>query len=163
MAPALGKAFRRPLLLAGFLLPGIAGCFVHVAVEEGAAPPGTEVRLDLDASGVERLQLETGRRGRSVSGTLVQGSSDSVGIRAPIMGIDGEYTAGAGALEVWFPASEVRGVSVRRLSPLRTGLLVVGGAALGLATVEVVGGGSEGGGDTPPPLLLVRLPLPLFR
>lgn len=163
MAPALRGPSRLPLLLAGFLLPGTAGCFVHVPVEEGAVPPGTEVRLELDPPGVERLQVETGRRVRSVSGTLVQGSPDSVGVRAPVMGIDAEYTSGAGALEIWFPTSEVRGVSVRRLSPLRTGLLVAGGAALALATVEVVGGGSEGGGDTPPPLLMVRLPLPLFR
>jgi hypothetical protein len=125
-------------------------------------PPGTEVRIDLNGMGSDRLQLETGRRGRAVAGRLARMDVDSVAVVAAVQAIESQYRTGS-VTEVAFPLSEVREVSVRRLSAARTGLLIGGGVAAVLATLRISGGGSEDGGEPPPPLFQFRLPFPLFR
>lgn len=148
------------LLLA--LLPLGAACYTHAPVGPTPVPRGTEVRVDLNGLGGDRLQVETGRRGRAVNGRLVRLAGDSVAVLATVQGIESRYQTGS-TVEVAFPLSEVREVSVRSFSPLRTGLLIGGGVAAVLTTVRISGGGSEGGGEPPPPLLQFRLPLPVLR
>lgn len=144
------------------LLPLGTACYTHAPMGGSPVPPGTEVRVELNGMGSDRLQVETGRRGRAVNGRLARLAGDSVAVLAAVQGIESRYQTGS-SIEVAFPLSEVREVSVRSFSSLRTGLLVGGGVAAVLTTVRISGGGSEDGGEPPPPLLQFRLPLSFLR
>lgn len=148
------------LLLA--VVPLMGGCFIHTPVRDQVVPPGTDVRVALDGRGVERLRLETGRPGRTVTGRLAALTPDSVRVRAPMLASDGQALMKGGSYELSFPVSEITEIYYRRFSAGRTVLAVGAGVAAALLAFNVKGGGEEPEPD-PPAELQIRIPLVFFR
>ncbi len=155
------KRFRRagpgpsglgPALVLVLLVFGLAGCFSYQPVLDGNPEPDAEVRLRLSAPAAVTVSERTGRSIRSVEGTLLAATTDSLTVEVR-WGAVYAGTPFEGRRDVLaFHRSEVLEIDRREFSRTRTGIVVTGlaGAAL-LILRSFLGGGGDAGGVGPGP------------
>jgi hypothetical protein len=145
---------RRAVL--GMVVLTQAACYDYLAVPSGQpAPAAMAVRVQLAPSGTARVVPALGPFIVSLDGTLDgPWPSDSLRVRVFATrhetGFRTDYAAG---LPVTVAASDVQEARMRKLNPLKTGMLVVA-LGVGLGSMPALIQRSGGGGGTvvgPPP------------
>ena len=126
------------LSLAAFTL---SGCYSYRYAEPADVVAGTDVRLRLNAEEAGRLEESVGLTDRTISGSVVAGSSTSSWIletQVPGMGSNGMFQ------RVDVERAGVTEVEVKEFSALKTGLLGVGlGAVVAVVAAAAISGGPE--------------------
>lgn len=138
---ASGRSRRRRPLAAAALLAMVvvsSGCYGYFAEPTASLRPGEQVRVVLDDAVAPRLATQTLTGDRSLDGDFVNVGPDSLRLSVWI----GQAYQGTGFANahktVSIPRSGVRMVQERRLSKVRTGLLVAGAAvAIGVAISKI--------------------------
>lgn len=124
------------LVCAGMMMS--QGCFTYHATSVPALEPGEEVRVTLSEQG-SRVVLPGALEARRVEGRFTEATSDtltiSVWIGAAYRGTPFESTY----QRVSVPRLEVAAVEDRQLSKTRTGLVVVGVAAIIVTMIDQLG------------------------
>ncbi len=150
---------RHPLVAVSLLVMATAssGCYGYFTTAPGTLHPGEQVRLVLDDAVAPRLATPTLTGERSLDGDFVSLDPDSLRLSVWI----GEGYEGTGFSNVHktvsIPRSGVQLVEERKLSKVRTGLLVAGAAvAIGVAISNIhflrnPNATQSGGTPNPPP------------
>lgn len=135
---------RAVLFLPSLLL--LSACYSYAPVQGAAPDRGSRVRIHLTEPRDVRLTNLTGNEVVLVSGELVRMGADTAVVSAYTLRARSGYEFLAAGETVRVPQSDIALVQRRRLSPLKSGLLV-GAVALGtsLVAAAVESGRSEGG------------------
>lgn len=147
-----GPSGPGPALVVLLLLFGLAGCFSYQPVLDGNPEPDAEVRLRLAAPAAVMLSERTGRTIRSVEGTLLGVTPDSLSLEVR-WGAVYAGTPFEGRRDVLaFHRSEVVEIDRREFSRTRTSIVAAGltGVAF-LILRSFSGGGGDQGGAGPGP------------
>ncbi|MBI4520470.1 MAG: hypothetical protein HY701_06510 [Gemmatimonadetes bacterium] len=155
-------AVQRAATVAALLF--LTACFSYVPVEPQVVPPGENVRVYLTRVGManlgDGLPLDLGA---GLSGTLVQQQADRLLLRVPIAVRQEGFHLAPIAQDLWIPAGEILQFERRRFDPVRTGLLVAGGAGLAGTVIATIISNSQGPPDGGPPIIEdLRIPLLSF-
>lgn len=111
------------------LLP-LVGCFNYLPVEPRAVPEGRQVRVEMTRLGFAALPEIPGQLGPSLAGRITGHNDEQLLLRVPV----GVMLHGSDVgRELEIPTRDVVRIEVRELSRVRTGLLIGGGLAAGLA------------------------------
>jgi len=147
-------AMRR--VLAGFIIaPLLAGCYVNQPLADGVPVPALGARFIVELTDQGRVGLapQLGTEVARVEGSVVQRSDTQfvLGVQR-VFGLWGSESRWDGE-RVTFSTSQVRRMSLKRLSTGRT-VFAAGGVAVAVLayvlTRNLVGGGSEAIDITPP-------------
>jgi hypothetical protein len=143
------RDFLAPAIAVGMSL--IAGCFSYVPVTTGAAPTGTELRVELSSEGTTMLSQTLGARVIAVDGQLASASGDNAMVIAPqwVQTTDGLRERWTGAPTFAFPRTYFTTVERRALDRRRTtfAVIAIGASIATIGTAVMRGGGSESGRD----------------
>jgi hypothetical protein len=143
------------------LLPWIAGCYTYAATEPGGLRVSEQVRVHLTREGTLGLPDLAGHEGPVLDGAVVDASEGTLALRVPVAVRREGFLQGALAQNVVLPMDQIERIEMRRLSPSRTGMILLGTA--GAAAFVVLGivessifrepPGPSGGDDlrAPPP------------
>ncbi|TVR64280.1 MAG: hypothetical protein EA422_07175 [Gemmatimonadales bacterium] len=145
-----GPSGLGPALAVGLLAVGLAGCFSYQPVLDANPEPDADVRLRLAAPAAVTLSERTGRSIRSVEGTLLAATPDSLTVEVR-WGAVYAGTPFEGRRDILaFHRSEVLEIDRREFSRTRTGIVAAGltGVAL-LILRSFLGGGGDAGGVGP--------------
>lgn len=138
----------RILPVLGALL--LSGCFAYVPVRPDAPPPkGTPVRVRLATPADYRLTRYTANDVVEVEGEVIQAEQDRLLLSAFGMRSAADFEFFAEGETVAIPSDQLVSFERRKISLIRSGLLVVAVAALGSLVklaLDTAGGGGEGGG-----------------
>ena len=147
------KVTRLALPLSALLF-ATAGCFQYVPESNVVPTRGSPIRLHLERPSSFELTQFTVNNVIRVDGEMVRREAGDVILSATWLdaisgvGFDGEGST----LRV--PETKIAGLELKRVSWLRTGVVVLGGALVTILGFDVLGTGSEGsgggGGDVNP-------------
>jgi hypothetical protein len=157
---ATGSRRRIPALL--LALVSTAGCYTYQTT--GVAPePGEEAKALLTPEAAIRRSEAIGETVREVEGEVLE--SDASGLRLVVVRDQLRDELRGNILFVdtlLVPNRDIQSIEVKKLSPVRTGLLGAGIAAAVVLvltqTLDAGGGGGDGNGGVPNPMTI-----PLFR
>jgi hypothetical protein len=138
-------------ILVGLFVLLATGCYSYVPVELEVAPVGQDVRVYLSRTGVERLRELGGDQipGAAadqpvVSGTLVRRTGSDFSLLIPVTSRQVGFLQTDLGQQVTFPAADAVQVQLRKVSALKTGLVVAGSTALiGYVIVNIVQGARQ--------------------
>lgn len=122
------------------LLLCLPGCFSYVPATLETVPPGEEVRLLVTRQGGFQLSEFTSIDPSSplVRGRLVAREGAEVLLNVPVtQRREGFHTIQLNQV-VRVPVGEIVGIELRQFDGLETGLLVVGGAAVGVGVIRMI-------------------------
>ena len=131
---------------------GTQGCYEYVPIESPSAPVGKFVELKISDPGRVGLAPRFGAGLDLVEGQLISERDSDMTLKVmSVTNLDGEHMRWSGET-VNLDRGFVRSVKSKRLSPVRTTVLVVAGGAVlyALAARGLVGGGKDPP-DTPDP------------
>ena len=148
---------RRSLVL---LVVAHWGCTVYAPLDTDPPPaPGTQVRVNLTTPGAVRISDLLGRPLRSLEGSLVDWTGDSLSIGLISATEWGRPWDAVDTLRV--AQTELSLLEEKRVDPTRTGILVAGSAVVVGATVvalfNAAGWNEDTGGGEPPDVILSPL------
>jgi len=143
------KTIQLPLLLMALLL-GAGGCFSYVSESELTPTRGTPIRVHLERPASFELTRLTVNNVIIVSGELIRRDAGDVLLSATWLdtdvgsGFDGE------SWTLRIPDTNVSALEVKKFSWWRTGIAVLGTAAITFSGFDALGGGGggDGGGGT---------------
>lgn len=135
-----------PLVLAALL----CGCFRYVETPGERPAPGAQIRIELGEAGRERMRALTGRERNHLEGTLVRREASGFVISSPLPASAGAVPARGLEERFEILAEDVASVRVRELDRVRTGMLVLGLAAVAAAAVTRIFEDDPGGVEQPP-------------
>lgn len=138
----------RGIGLALAFVVALSGCFGYVPVVEGDPEPDAEVRLRLSNQAAAEISAQTGRTVRSVEGTLLRTTSDSLVVDVHWGAIYAGTPFEGRRDTLGFARSDVVEVDRREISRLRTGLV---GGGLVVAALLILRSFTGGGGDSGTP------------
>jgi len=136
------------------------GCYTFAPVTPASVPVGGQVRVGLTAAGAAALAPTLGTGITGVEGAVVRQAGDTLVVRPTTLeaagGVDVVWTGS----DVAIPAGWTTGVERRRVSTVRTALLVGGGVAAAAAVIGLArsGGSDKGSSGTDQPPNLSRNP-----
>ena len=155
---------KRSLLLS----PLVIGCYSYTPIEPAAVPVGTDVRAHISGAASDRIAPIIGQfNQRVISGKLDEKNGNEMTLEVQTGAAPNTGNIVVPLMQrVPLNRDEVTQLETRRLSPIRTGLLVgvlgVGASIAAYAALQHGGGGSgEVGGGGPPPIN--RIPVIKFH
>lgn len=123
-----------------------AGCSAYTQTTLDEVAPGSTVRLEVESAGAARAEEFTrSREGRLLEGSVLGVSRDSVVLSMWRTDLASSGSFRAGTIRVPLDIADVVDVSARRISVVRTGLLVSVLAGAAYVIIEGAFGGSTGG------------------
>ncbi len=142
----------RGIGLALALVVALSGCFGYVPVLDGDPEPDANVRLRLSSQASAEISAQAGQSIRSVEGTLLQTTPDSLVVDVHWGAIYAGTPFEGRRDTLSFARSDVVEVDRREISRLRTGFVVGGLAAAAVLILRsFTGGGGESGTPGPGP------------
>lgn len=155
---------KRSLLLSPF----VVGCYSYAPIEPAAVPVGTEVRAHISGAASDRIAPIIGQfNQRVLSGKLDEKNGNEMTLEVQTGAAPNTGNTIVPLMQrVPLNRDEVTQLETRKLSPMRTGILVgVLGLGAGLAAYAALqyggGGAGEAGGGGPPPIN--RVPIIKFH
>lgn len=124
------------------------GCYSYTPVSLGAARPGTRLRAELTAVGSDSLARTMGPGVTSVEGALVSASPQALTMAVRAVQQRDQADQIWRGEQVSVPAAAIVQLRERRLSRLRTGLVVVGTIGAGVLTHQLITRGGNAGGTS---------------
>lgn len=152
----------RPLVVP--VLVALGGCYTYANTTAEQLPIGASVRVNLTATGADRLADALPGDGRSVEGQVLQRTATSLTLAVP-QSASGTLHREPVFQNVDLTPADYRGLELRRFDGVRTGLLVGGLVAAAAAVVRAEFWTQRAGGSTPPGgppeqrIPLLRIPL----
>jgi hypothetical protein len=149
---------RRGVVMAAVVL--LCGCYGYIPAEPSTITPGARVRVDLTRQGVADLpdQIPVGED-NALLGTLTRAGADQIMVRVPL-GVDRQaMRAETFGQDVTVAVAEIEDLWLRRFSPVRTAIVVAGGAAAAAGLFYTFGAVANESAPGPPPEEAVRIPL----
>lgn len=128
----------------------LAGCFSYAAVPPERPSPGTELRVELNERGQERLRSLTGRGRIHVEGTLVRRESDTFVLSSPLPLGGARLPNRALEERLQIPTEDMASVQVKELDRVRSGMLVIVAVGATIAAVTRIFEDDPGGVVEPP-------------
>lgn len=138
--------FLVPLILAP-----LAACSTFAPVDRATVVPGEAIRVELTSEQTAAMADELGGFRESLTGTVQELDDGGVGLTISAVQDQAVQMAQNFRSYIYLPWNGVTRVERRQFSPLRSGLLVAGGAAAAWAILELTtgsGGVGEEGGNT---------------
>jgi hypothetical protein len=122
-------------LLLALGIPATWACYSYQTVPLESVTEGAAVRARISQAQVEALRGATGNDGQLLQGSVLEASADALYLGIPV-GSEEAGVLGRGVVNrIDLPFAEIEEIQVRRLSWLRTGLLVGVSTAVGAALV----------------------------
>lgn len=161
--PASASATRAPRAAALAALALLAtGCYSLRPVRpESPLQPG-QVRLYLSDGGAQSVAAPLGGERSVLEGELLRAAPDTLTVRVRAAG-SAQFGEQLLYQELRVPRAEIDGIQLRRLDPVRTGLLVGGVAAVSGFLLYQALSGETGGSPIPGPGGGVEARIPLLR
>lgn len=155
--------FKIRMMLLAAALPALGGCYTYTLADRSAVAPGATVRVSLSRDEAVRHIDALGNLRERMEGQ-VQAQSDASTLALTVRRTDTPADGGRFNAFVSLPWTGVTQVEVKRFSPKRTGLAVVGAGALGYGLLTVLEAVTQGEGrEGPTPDEAVRIPLLRLR
>ncbi|HET9984206.1 MAG TPA: hypothetical protein VFQ38_11485 [Longimicrobiales bacterium] len=139
----MNAILRRALLLAP--LSSTLACYTYAPMDIGDVAAGAPVRARVSGAGADQISAVVPLSGRVVDGHLVERDSASILLQVPSARRDGVPGLQVLYQRVRVPRADVLELESRRLDPVRTGLIAVGGTALAAFIASRVLKGNEPG------------------
>ncbi len=134
-----------------------AGCYHYVPTRLGETSPGMEVRVLVSPEQAGRLNQEIGTETELIRGRLVDQLDEALLIETRVLGSRTRMYQ-----RVRIPLGEVVGVEARKLSQLKTGLLIGALTAATSAVIAQVFSQGTNQQEPPPGGIDERIMIPLF-
>lgn len=157
-SPMIRRARRHVAAVTCVLFLALTGCYAYSPVDEGAPEAGSEVRLQLDAEGAERVAEQTVlSRSDVVEGRLLEQRASELRMLVSRPARRDFASGGRARDTVLVPRSSIESVERKELETGKTALLfggvTAGAVLLGVALLNSAGGGgAPGGGNGGQPL-----------
>src|SRR5690242_20236366 len=156
-------SYRRSIMCTIAILAGAQGCYEYVPADTATSTVGKLVELKISDPGRVGLASRFGPGLDVVEGRLVSEQNNELTVSVTsVTSLEGANTKWSGE-SVNLDRGFVRSVSSRRISPVKTSLLVVAAGAVLYATAgkALIGGGKDPPepGDNPNPPLMRRIPV----
>jgi len=133
-----------------------SGCYQYIPLTPQAAPVGSQVRIELSDRGVVSVEPALGQSVTAVEGTVRGVAADSLTISLASVQRRGSATQTWAGETIVLKSEEIRTVSERRLSQMRTTVVAASAitlAAGGIIAIAKAGGDASGDpGNKPPPV-----------
>ncbi|MSR07882.1 MAG: hypothetical protein EXR93_12595 [Gemmatimonadetes bacterium] len=149
----------RKRIFVGLILLVTTGCYSYVPAELGVVPVGEGVRVYLSRAGVAKLSELTGDEipGSGgdqplVQGTLVRRTDSEFSILVPVASRQVGFLQTNLGQQVTFPVADAVQVQLRKISPVKTGLALIGSTAgIAYLIVSIVQGARQPSNPSPDP------------